>query len=211
MKLYESLYIFARYAQDIKYLFELMIDSGYRERKADEWNRKDLAHYITLYNTILLDVCSYIDEYNKHFLTKAEPQFKERILSVKKIAKPALKKVNEWTGLKEYRNQMIAHNFRVNEDAFSFNRLGQYNAPRTYSDIALLRKYLMMVQTIIEAEFQSELPYVNPYIKSFEVQKQKTNYETIEEDITGVVEEINSLCESNNKPYALQMNAFLIL
>jgi len=188
-----------------------MIDSGYRERKADEWNRKDLAHYITLYNTILLDVCSYIDEYNKHFLTKAEPQFKERILSVKKIAKPALKKVNEWTGLKEYRNQMIAHNFRVNEDAFSFNRLGQYNAPRTYSDIALLRKYLMMVQTIIEAEFQSELPYVNPYIKSFEVQKQKTNYETIEEDITGVVEEINSLCESNNKPYALQMNAFLIL
>lgn len=211
MKLYESLYIFARYAQDIKYLFELMIDFGYRERKADEWNAKDLTHYITLYNTVLLDVCSYVDEYNKHFLNKAEAQFKERILSVKKIAKPAFQKVNDWTELKEYRNQMIAHNFRVNGDTFSFNRLGQYNAPRTYSDIALLRKYLMMVQTIIEAEFQPELPYVNPYIKSFEVQKRKTSYETIEDDLTAVVEEINSLCTAGNKPYLLDIASFLIL
>jgi hypothetical protein len=211
MQLYESLYIFARYAQDIKYLFELMIDFGYRERKADEWTRKELTHYITLYNTILLDVCSYMDEYNKHFAAKAELQFKERIVELKRIAKPAVKKINKWSGLKEYRNQMIAHNFRVNEDTFSFNKLGQYNAPRTYADIALLRKYLMMVQTIIEAELQSELPNVNPYIQSFEVQNRTTNYETIEEDLKTVVDEINFFCKANNKPYLLELNAFLIL
>lgn len=211
MRLYESLYIFARYAQDIKFLFELMIDCGYRERKADQWNRKELTHYITLYNTILMDMCSYIDEYNKHFASKAEQQFKDRIISLKKIARPAVKKINEWTGLKEYRNQMIAHNFRINEDVFSFTKLGQYNSPRTYADIALLRKYFMMVQTIIEAEFQNELPKVNPYIKGFEVQDRMTNYETIEEDLKTVVEKINSLCETNAKPYLLDLNAFLIL
>jgi hypothetical protein len=211
MRLYESLYIFARYAQDIKLLFELIIDFGYRERKSDEWNKKELTHYITMYNTILLDVCSYIDEYNKHFSSKSELQFKDRILSVKRIARPAFKKINEWSGLKEYRNQMIAHNFRVNEDIFSFNKLGQYKAPRTYADIAMLRKYLMMVQTIIEAEFQNELANVNPYIKDFPVQARTTNYETIEDDLQTVVANINSLCEIDNKPYLLDINAFLIL
>lgn len=211
MKLYESLYIFARYAQDIKYLFELIIDFGYRERKANEWNAKDLTHYITLYNTVLLNVCSYIDEYNRHFLIEAELQFKERILSLKKIAKPAFKRVNKWTGLKDYRNEMIAHNFRVNGAVFSFNKHGQYNAPRTYADLAILRKYLMMVQTIIEAEFQPELQFVNPHIKEFEVKKGNTNYDTIDEDLTSVVKEINSLCESCNKPYVLDVNAFLML
>lgn len=211
MRLYESLYIFARYAQDIKFLFELIIDFGYRERKSDDWDRKELTHYITLYNTVLLDVCSYIDEYNKHFASKSESQFKDRILSVKRIAKPAFKKINEWSGLKEYRSQMIAHNFRVNEDIFSFNKLGQYKAPRTYADIAMLRKYLMMVQTIIEAEFQNELPNINPYIKGFTVQSRTTNHETIEDDLQNVVAKINSLCEVDNKPYLLDIDAFLIL
>ena len=65
MKLYESLYIFLRYKQDIKFLFELIIDFGYQERKQDEWNLKDQAHYVTMYNAILMNSCSYLDEYNK--------------------------------------------------------------------------------------------------------------------------------------------------
>ena len=35
---------------------------------------------------------------------------------------------------------MIAHNFRINDDAFSFSMPGQYNAPETYRDLVLLRK-----------------------------------------------------------------------
>ena len=58
MKLYESLYIFLRYKQDINFLFELIIDFAYRERKQYEWNLKDEAHYVTMYNAILMHTCS---------------------------------------------------------------------------------------------------------------------------------------------------------
>lgn len=39
MKLYESLYIFLRYTQDINYLMEIIIDNGYREKKQSDWSQ----------------------------------------------------------------------------------------------------------------------------------------------------------------------------
>lgn len=208
MKLYESLYIFLRYKQDINFLFELIIDFGYRERKQNEWNPKEQTHYITMYNAILLNACSYLDEYNKHFLFKAEPELKDRVITVKRIAKPAFKKVNEWSDLREYRNQMIAHNFRVNEDIFSFTFLGQYNAPRTYRDIVCLRKYLMMIQGVIEAEFSFEMENVNSFIKSFPVKGQQINYDNIEIEIKSAVDEINANCLSARRNYRLNLDVF---
>lgn len=211
MRLYESLYIFLRYIQDIKYLMEFMIDFGYSERRENEWNLKDKAHYVALYNTILMNACSYLDEYNKNFLVKSEPQFHDRILQVKKIAKPAFKKVNKWKDLWEYRNHMIAHNFRIDGDKFSFYMLGQYNAPRTYRDLVLLRKHLAMINAIIQAEFESEMPHINSFIESFEVKEQEINYENIEVELTSVINDINELCEANGKNYSLPIQHFMNL
>ncbi len=190
---------------------EFMIDFGYREKKQNEWNLKDKAHYVALYNTILMNACSYLDEYNKNFLTKAEPVFHERILQIKKIAKPAFKKLNEWKDLREYRNHMIAHNFRMDGDKFSLYMLGQYNAPRTYRDLALLRKHLAMINAVIQAEFESEMPNINTFVESFEVKEQQINYENIEAELTNVVNEINQLCLDNGKVYSLPIEYFMAL
>ena len=92
LKLYESLYIFLRYKQDINFLMEFIIDFNYHNRNTDEFTLKEKAHYLALYNTILMNVCSYLDEYNKHFMAKAEIEFHTRIQTIKKIAKPAFKK-----------------------------------------------------------------------------------------------------------------------
>lgn len=211
MKLYESLYIFLRYKQDIGYLMELMVDLGYREKRPDEWNPKDKAHYISLYNSILLNIVSYRDEYNENFFQNSEPEFRERILQVKRIAKPALKKVNTWKDLKAYRNDMIAHNFRLASGKFSFDLLGQYNAPRTYRDLALLRKHLSIVQAIIEAEFELELPNINSFIASFPVAPQQVNYENIESELTDLISEVNQLCLDNGKIYQLQLEYFKMI
>ena len=181
------------------------------ERNQSDWNPKDQAHYIALYNTILLNTCSYLDEYNKHFLINSEPKFHERIKSVKKIAKPALKEINKWTGLRDYRNQMIAHNFRIEEREFSFNIIGEYDAPRTYADLALLRKHLMMIQGIIEAEFRIELPNINAFINSFQVKKPVKQHSNVENELRSVLTEINNLCDVCGKDYILDMNLYLNL
>ena len=211
MKLYESLYIFLRYKQDINYLMEFIIDFGYHKKAQNEFTLKDQAHYVTLYHTILMNTCSFLDEYNKHFQAKSEPEFHERILSVKKIAKPAYKKMKEWKDLREYRNNMIAHNFRINEDVFSFKMSGQYKVPRTYLDLVLFRKYLMMIFGIIEAEFSDHMPKINDFIKSFEVKELQVNYDTVEDELTLILSEINKLCSENDKPYILPVELFMNL
>ncbi|MDN3656862.1 hypothetical protein QWZ08_14540 [Ferruginibacter paludis] len=190
---------------------ELIIDFGYRERKQNEWNLKDQAHYVALYNTIIMNICSYLDEYDDKFTTNPEPQFKSRILEVKKIAKPAYKQIRRWKHLNDYRNNMIAHNFRIDGKEFSFNLLGQYNAPRTYRDLALIRKHLVMIHTIIEAEFEDVMQNINPFIKSFPVKEQEISYEAIEEELNSLISEINQLCIDNGKVYQLRSDIFMKL
>jgi len=72
MKINECLYIFLRYEQDIRYLMELIMDFGYHKKGQHDWTPKETSHYQTLYNTILMNTCSYLDEYNKNFLHNAE-------------------------------------------------------------------------------------------------------------------------------------------
>ncbi|MDP4282953.1 MAG: hypothetical protein Q8891_00900 [Bacteroidota bacterium] len=190
---------------------EFMVDLDYRGRKQNEWNLKDKAHYVALYNTIILNTCSFLDEYNKKFLLNSEPEFHERILQIKKIARPAFKKLDEWKELRQYRNHMIAHNFRVDGDEFSFYMLGQYNAPRTYNDLVMLRKYLAMINTVIMEEFKDMMPHINNFVDSFEVKEQQISYDNIEEDIKSLVDNINGLCLENAKPYRLPLDYFMVL
>jgi hypothetical protein len=211
MKIYESLYIFSRYEQDIRYLMELIIDFGYNKKGQNDWTAKETSHYQTIYNTILMDACSYLDEYNKNFLHNAENEFHDRIKAVKKIARPAFKKVSEWTDLRSYRNQMVAHNFRIDGNDFSFKKLGQYKAPRTYLDIVMLRKHLMMIHGIIAAEFQEELRSINDFLNTFPVQEQQIDYSNVKADLLSVLDEINTLCENNSKPYKLSIELFVRL
>lgn len=211
MKIDESLYIFSRYEQDIRYLMELIMDFGFHKKGQNDWTAKEMSHYQTLYNTILMNTCSYLDEYNKNFLHNAEPQFHERIKTLKKIAKPAMKKINEWTDLHTYRNQMIAHNLRINGNDFSFIKLGQYKAPRTYLDLVMLRKHLMMLHGIISAEFCKELQIINQFLNNFPVKEQQIDYSNVENDISSVLQEINDLCIKCSKPYRLTVDLFMVL
>ena len=211
MRIYESLYIFSRYEQDIRYLMELIMDFGYNKKGQNDWTPKETSHYQTLYNTILMNTCSYLDEYNKKFLVNAELDFHERIKTIRKIAKPALKRLDEWEDLRSYRNQMVAHNFRIDGNDFSFKKLGKYKAPRTYLDIVILRKHLMMVHGIISAEFGNELQNVNSFLNNFPVQEQQIDYSNIENGLHSVLTEINNLCEENSKPYRLTEALFMVL
>ena len=52
---------------------------------------------------------------------------------------------------------------------------------------------------------------INPFIKTFSVKEQQINYETIEDDLKGIVQEINLLCEENDKPYMLDVDLFMKL
>src|SRR5688572_5426697 len=110
MKLFESIYILQRYCEIIEVLTAVMTKNGYHRKR--EWNKHDTIHYFTLYQNVLLDVNSFLDEYENYFLSTSEEEFRERILAAKKIAKPAVDQIKSWKDLGNVRNEMIAHNWR---------------------------------------------------------------------------------------------------
>jgi len=208
MRIKESLYIFAKYQSDIAFLFQTLMDLGYHVKGDGDWTPKERVHYVTIYNTVLLNICSFVEEYDNHFLAFAESEFKQRVLSVKKIAKPAYKKVKEWKGLQQYRNNMIAHTLRIDKDEFSFSKLGDYDSPRTYLELVIIRKYFMMVYTIILMEFDEELSTINNFARNFNQKNPPRKHEDAEVELKRVVEEINSLLEDYNSGKYLLLDQF---
>lgn len=141
----------------------------------------------------------------------SEPQYQLRIAEIKKIAKPAYKEISKWKDLKAYRNNMIAHNLRIDGKDFSFKILGKYNSPRTYRDIVLLRKHLTIINSLIQAEFEHEIIKIDDLINSFEIKEQQINYDNIEQDLIILLDRINLLCANHNKNYRLKTNLFINL
>lgn len=208
MKIKESLYIFAKYQSDITFLFQTLIDLGYHLKGDGDWTPKERVHYVTIYNTVLLNICSFLEEYDNHFLAFAENEFKERILRVKKIAKPAYNKVKEWRELKQYRNNIIAHTLRIDKKDFSLSKLGDYDSPRTYLDLVIIRKYFMMIYTIILMEFEEELSSINNFVRNFNQKNPPRKHENAAAELNNVVKKINVLLEESNSKNFLLLDQF---
>lgn len=97
----------------------------------------DTIHEALVYQ-ILLKSCAFIEEWNKIFGVHTEPQDKNKILSVKHVAKPAYKCVSEWKNLRDFRNEAIAHNHRNKEGKNIYLNYSPYHTPQSYAEIYLL-------------------------------------------------------------------------
>jgi hypothetical protein len=205
MKLYESFYILQRYMEVVDATVQIIIEHGFHKMKETDWTKKNQIHYVTLFTHILLDVKSYEDEYDNHFGINTESQFKDRIMTIKRIAKPAMKKIKAWKGIGAIRNQMIAHNWRVEgTKEFIYTKIGSYDSPRTMQDLLLLQFYLQCVQTVIQAEFRKESEDFSSWLNAL---KQPVTLPAPRPDlattINSIVHEINSKCAEEGRDYRL--------
>jgi hypothetical protein len=109
----------------------------------------------SLLNYSLIIAASFVDEYNREFTASKHPKFKERIERLKLITKPAMRRINKWTNLKDYRNYILAHSFRVKgQSVFAKDfQPFHFNAPHTNSEIILLTELLKIIATCITDEF----------------------------------------------------------
>lgn len=115
------------------------------------------TYFITFVYSIILDTCSYIDEYDREFGVSTEDSFKARALMVKKITKPFISKIRKWKDLDSFRNNIVAHNLR-NKGKFVFwDDISQYNIPRNIYDIYLLNNCIQFAQNYIHQEFNAEV------------------------------------------------------
>ncbi len=97
-------------------------------------------------NLIIIDSCSFIDEYQENLSPKNYNQYSEKILLLKKINSPAIKRVNKWKDLKKYRRTLLVHNLRIKgEYIYSLEEKEEYKIPNSNNEIELLVELLSII------------------------------------------------------------------
>lgn len=118
-----------------------------------------------LSNYTILQYCSFLEEYNKYFIPSLfETEYKERIIRVRKRNKPGLKRINLWKDIFDFRNQMVAHNFRVDKESFFSENLPElkYNIPNSTSEKNLMDGIIYLICWNIKLEFPELIESMDP-------------------------------------------------
>jgi hypothetical protein len=59
-------------------------------------------------NYIIMESLSFMDEFDNYFI-HTEPEYHKRMLDIGKITEPVRIRINRWTDLKRFRNNIVAH------------------------------------------------------------------------------------------------------
>lgn len=111
---------------------------------------------------ILILTDSLFEEYSKYFIvTQAKTQIeKDKIEQTIELLKPVFKKINEWDEIKDFRNNILAHNLRVQKSGytsvFTSKGLSGYNIPEKPTDFAFLVQCIDLIKQIIYKMFRNE-------------------------------------------------------
>jgi hypothetical protein len=105
-------------------------------------------------NLMLIKSCAFIDEYNQSLSVGQHPSYRDRILRLKNIVQPAKDRINKWTDLRVYRNEILAHSFkRHSESLLVDGQTTAYNIPFTDTEIVLLFELITLISVEIGETF----------------------------------------------------------
>ncbi|MGZ8538568.1 MAG: hypothetical protein ACXWV9_09920 [Flavisolibacter sp.] len=100
--------------------------------------------------------------------------------------------------MRKFRNNVLAHNFRIDSDGFKSvhlsNRLKSYNIPESTIDLITLFKYLDSITRILEEIFQAEYSEALAIVDGFESAPKQFDQSIIDE-----TKKVNSILLEVNK------------
>lgn len=162
--------------------------------KIDDTDEKSL--YVSTNSMIIVQTISFLDEFDT-FITSIDPDLDTTIKAIKKTVKPALKQIREWKDLREFRNNILAHNLRNKKNTISiFTRgMSSYDIPQTGADFAVLVSCISMVKKVFESAFGSKLKEIQAKIDQQHYPRKErrfTNSKEVEAVITTISEKVNA-------------------
>lgn len=155
--------------------FTLLIDKTFKSleqlavtRIFDNNKNEELRSTILInaYSQMLLFTNSLIDEYSTHFIiAKAQTaEEKAKVEQTREVLKPVFRKISKWEEIKDFRNNILAHNLRIqkegHESVFISKGLSGYNIPERISDFAFLIRCIDLIRQIIIQMFKNEYEVV---------------------------------------------------
>lgn len=153
----------------------------FKELEKEHKNSSSIV-YAAVSSQILINVCSFMDEWN-HFLGLSDER--DRIIKVKDKARYFAKRINQWSDLTNVRNQMLVHNLRDktggNKSILTRPFHKEINIPNKYPDYVVLVGCIDFITVIIHREFLKEVESLSPQLKQRKTPTLKSGARTIEE------------------------------
>lgn len=164
----------------------------------------------TFKRIIALDCCSFLDEYNNFFGVQTDEKDKEDIALVKKICKPFILQLKKWNDLNEYRNTLVAHNFRgKNKQLVLLNtKLNRNKIPKSILDLIVLRNCIIFTMNIIRQEFSVILSEAIEELEKVEFEENlnsSINHDNFDELNISIINESKKIAYLLNKKYNYDM------
>jgi hypothetical protein len=74
---------------------------------------------VLLRNLSIIQFCSFLEEYERFNINLTDDySIKEKIITIRKQNKYGIRRINSWDDLKNFRNQLAAHNFQIKNKSF---------------------------------------------------------------------------------------------
>ena len=181
-KFIETIYHIVFYGNTVRNFNNVLMDVG---NKINEHERMTIRYSIQW--NIMIIIVSLIDEHEKYLFKfeSKELAVKRKIISYKYIIEPILNDINKWSDIRKFRNNVLAHNFRIDSDDFKSvhlsNRLKSYNVPESTMDLATLMKYIEVITKIAEEIFKEEHQEAIVIIDGFSNSEKEIN-QSVEEE-----------------------------
>jgi hypothetical protein len=209
-KLVESLQIMTRFAREMGYRNQLLIDFEFPTRDSDKMIDKDLTLLNSLFYMTVIDSVSFLDEYQQVYGVKTEKKYKDRIIITKAINKPLISKICEWKDLRDFRNNLLAHNLRKGKNGdyvFSIENL-DYNAPRNLNDLFLLTNLVQFSTDTIYSEFENEIKeFSSKTTKDIKPNDRILSKDDVSKITIELLKKANMEKIRNNRDYSFRINS----
>lgn len=168
-------------------------------------------HILDLSNYIIMETVSFLDEYHNYFLANTDSEFKQRLSEIGIINKPILKKINHWKDLQKFRNEVIAHTWRIGK-SFNIPSFNKYSIPRTPLELNILVNLVAYVYQIIYNEFFEE--HKQAYKELDKVidksEPPEVDFSNLNKEQMDIRLEVETLCKKFNKAYTLKIFMYYI-
>lgn len=195
--LIDTLLIFNKLSIEIGYKTLAMVKAEVFDPKKINQLGTDMAVLNSLMEMIIIESCSFVDEYEQHFGVTTEEKYKNQIVEIKQICKPIINKIKGWKDLRLIRNSFLAHNLRTKDRKMIFRNEISYNAPRNVYEVELLNHLIQIIFKIIYIEFREELEFAKTNFKlktdSYIGLERNTCFQTIDNIILDVNEKLRDI------------------
>lgn len=202
-KIHESLYILHKCFFNTKLAWDAIDEHQQKGPLFKAYHfTQNLGHYI------MLETYSFLDEYKRFNTAKIEEEYFDRVKTVRTICKPIIKQFEKWSGLKDFRNNIIAHPWR-DSGKLVVDLDAKYIVPRSWIEIRYMKDLVSYVHNIISEEFKLEFNQalflgdslrstINPVL----------TFEQINEDLLKIFNESKELMKMHNKEYDVRFYTY---